>query len=168
MSMTARILEIGPGRGDFLLHLAQEEPIRKIAAIEYKRKRYEKLLKRILSFPNIELFLGDARSILPEFPEESLDEAYILFPDPWPKRRHAKHRLFQPSFLEGLHRVVKTGGKVIVATDDESYKSQIESVFKSSRFSLLPELFHFPTFYAQKWQKEGRSLFSLIYEKKGD
>ncbi|MBI2980708.1 MAG: hypothetical protein HYY44_00065 [Deltaproteobacteria bacterium] len=161
------ILEIGPGRGDFLLHLAEERPTEKIAAIEYKRKRYEKLLQRASPFPNIELYLGDARVVLPEFPEESVEEVYILFSDPWPKRRHAKHRLFQLPFLENLCRVMKTSGRVVVATDDPSYRTQIEEVFRSAPgFSLLPDFFHFPTFYAQKWEKEGRSLFSLIYEKR--
>lgn len=160
------ILEIGPGRGDFLIYLARERPTEKITAIEYKRKRYEKLLQRTSSFPNIELHFGDARLVLPEFPEESIDETYILFPDPWPKRRHAKHRLFQLPFLGVLQQVLRKKGRVVIATDDESYRNQIREVFeKSTQFSLLPEIFHFPTLYAQKWEKEGKTLFSLIYEK---
>lgn len=160
------ILEIGPGRGDFLLHLAHERPDEKIAAIEYKRKRYEKLLSRIAPFPNIELYFGDARTVLPEFSGGSIGEVYILFSDPWPKRRHAKHRLFQPSFLEKLYDVLKSGGKVVITTDDASYRSQIEAVFqKIPGLALLPELFHYPTLFAQKWEKEGRSLYSLVYEK---
>jgi len=164
---TPTILEIGPGRGDFLLFLAKERPCEKIAAIEYKRKRFDKLLKRCSPYPNISLHLGNAEDLLPElFPPETLREVYILFPDPWPKRRHAKHRLFRPPFLEHLEFVLKAQGQVIVATDDNSYRRQIEEVFGSAPFSLLSTPFHFPTFYAQKWVKEGRTLFSLVYEKR--
>jgi len=76
------ILEIGPGRGDFLFHLAEENPHKEFVAIEYKRKRHEKLMRRSKPFPNVTLLLGNAREIVPEeFPEETFEEVYILFPD---------------------------------------------------------------------------------------
>lgn len=160
-------MEIGPGRGDFLTSLAREFPHKKFAAIEYKKKRFEKLSKRLGDFPNVLLHLGNARQLIPElYNGQRLETIYILFPDPWPKRRHAKHRLFQEKFLQALEKGLRPAGQVVIATDDPLYRDQIRALFEQNRsFRSLDFPFSFPTFYAEKWRKEGRSLFSLIYEK---
>src|SRR3989338_8606608 len=101
-SPMSNTLEIGPGRGDFLFWLAEENPLKTVHAIEYKRKRYDKLVRRLETrgLSNVRLYLGDARTVLPvEFPDLSLERVFILFSDPWPKRRHARHRLFQETFV---------------------------------------------------------------------
>ncbi|MBI2067279.1 MAG: hypothetical protein HYW02_01580 [Deltaproteobacteria bacterium] len=168
MSTNPSILEIGPGRGDFLISLAQNNPLKQIAAIEYKRKRFEKLLRRLEPYPNVSVLFGDARIVVPEkFQEEVFDEVYILYSDPWPKRRHAKHRLFQTPFLKDLHRSLKAGGSVFVATDDSQYKNQIQEVFAELPEFLLKtaDASLFPTFYAEKWSREGRSLQAMAYKK---
>jgi tRNA (guanine-N7-)-methyltransferase len=163
-----RILEIGPGRGDFLISLAREQPHIEIAAIEYKKKRFEKLKKRVGSFPNVTLWQGDARLLVPElFPEESLDEAYILFPDPWPKRRHGKHRLFQPTFVQSLATRLKQEGRIFIETDDRVYFDQIQRIFNTiALLKVQPqERGLYPTFYREKWLQEGRSLYSACYQR---
>ncbi len=164
------ILEIGPGRGDFLFWLATEHPLKKLAAIEYKRKRFEKLEIRIekRGLANIQLLLGDARVVLPaEFPDESVEEMYILFSDPWPKRRHARHRLFQKDFVAEILRVLKPEGRVYIAHDDPHYIKEIRETFKLfiQNFIYCEEGVEFTTFYAEKWKKEGRNLQSFSYRK---
>jgi tRNA (guanine-N7-)-methyltransferase len=166
------ILEIGPGRGEFLFSLASEHPFKMLAAIEYKKKRIEKLVaraeKRVLT--NIQFFLGDARLVLPQdFSDESVGEIYILFSDPWPKRRHASHRLFQKDFVGELLRVLKPEGRVYIAHDDPNYVKQIRGVFDSfiQYFVYNDEGVEFTTFYAEKWKSEGRSLTSFHYRKIG-
>lgn len=168
----SNFLEIGPGRGDFLFRLAEENPLKTVQAIEYKRKRYEKLSRRLekRELSNIRLHFGDARVVLPqEFRDESLEKVFILFPDPWPKRRHEKHRLFQDSFIKELLRVLKPEGEILIATDDPLYRQRIQEVFRhyihSFVFSPLETL---PmTFYADKWRREGRELYSFSYGKIG-
>ena len=164
------ILEIGPGRGDFLFHLAQENPAETIAAIEYKRKRFDKLVKRVETrkLPNVRLCFGDARFVLPqEFSDESCEAVYILFSDPWPKRRHAKHRLFHPPFVQELLRVLAPEGRIFIANDNPDYVAQIQEVFRQfiQCFVLSEDSLDFPTFYAEKWKKEGRSIYSFSYRK---
>lgn len=165
------ILEIGPGRGDFLFWLAQEYPLKTVEAVEYKIKRYEKLVRRVEArkLANIKLHYGDARVVLPrDFENERFETIYILFNDPWPKRRHAKHRLFQEEFVRELDRVLKPGGRVYVAHDDPDYVAQIRTVFKTvPSFVFSPQGVEFLTFYADKWRKEGRHLTSFSYEKEG-
>ena len=165
-------LEIGPGRGDFLFHLAQENPTKTVAAVEYKRKRFEKLARRIETrgIQNVRLYFGDARVVLPqEFSDEFFEKIFILFLDPWPKRRHAKHRLFQKAFVQELFRVLKPEGEVFIAHDDPDFISQIQEVFREcvDSFVFSEVGIQFLTFYAEKWQKEGRVISSFSYRKLG-
>lgn len=166
----SKFLEIGPGRGDFLFHLAVENPLTIVVGVEVKRKRFDKLATRVekRELKNVRLVLGDARFVLPqEFVDEEFEKIFILFSDPWPKRRHAKNRLFQMGFLKELLRVLKPGGRVYVAHDDPKYVSQIQTIFRdfSASFVSHDDGVEFTTFYADKWKKEGRSIRSFSYEK---
>lgn len=170
-------LEIGPGRGDFLLNLARENPQASCIAIEYKAKRVGKLRKRIerAGLSNITLHLGDARKILsadqsPPSPIEdaSITHLYVLFSDPWPKRRHAPHRLFRQDFLDMMYRVLAPEGILYVAHDNPNYVTEIKELFRKniSRFvDLGPWDIQTMTFYGEKWLKEGRTLEFFHYRK---
>jgi tRNA (guanine-N7-)-methyltransferase len=163
-------LELGPGRGDFLFELAQAHPENLIGAIEIKRKRFEKLKTRIAKkgLKNIVLLLGDARVVVPKmFQVGQIKDLYILFSDPWPKDRHAKHRLFQDYFVEDLYRIVASDGQVFVAHDDPDYLQEIVTLFEQQGGFEIEQLRRgaaccaptlFTTFYAEKWREEGRTL----------
>lgn len=128
------ILEIGPGRGDFLFELGEQNLQSSVVAIEYKKKRYSKLIERISKrgLKNVSLVWGNARLAVPElFQDEQLQEVYILHPDPWPKKRHAKHRLIQKEFLEILAQKIKRGGFLQIQTDDKPYAEWIREAISS-------------------------------------
>src|SRR5262245_14914929 len=129
----SKLLEIGPGRGDFLFHLAQENPFATVVGVEVKLKRCEKLAVRRekRGLKNVELVCMDANAFLPQCGEDEFEKIFVLFSDPWPKRRHAKNRLFQRKFVEELLRVLKPGGRVYVAHDDPLYVAQIRDVFRA-------------------------------------
>src|SRR3546814_5260144 len=74
--------------------------------------------------PSLRLYIGDARDLLDCLPDGVLDRIFILFPDPWPKRRHHKRRLIQNATVAQLARVLKDGGELRFATDDASYRSE--------------------------------------------
>ena len=167
----SQVLEIGPGRGDFLFHLAETNPSDTVHAIEYKKKRFDKLTERRekRGLQNIILHLGDAKLLLPkEFVDQSLDKIFILFSDPWPKARHARHRLFQKSFILELIRVLKSEGFLYIATDDLPYLLEIREVFRKfiDTLAFSPKGVQFMTYYAGKWVKEGRKLYSFSYQKR--
>jgi tRNA (guanine-N7-)-methyltransferase len=70
---------------------------------------------------NVRIVVDDARLVLQAVPEASLARLFILFPDPWPKTRHHKRRIVQPSQLAQMSRVLKNGGELRLATDDPAY-----------------------------------------------
>lgn len=80
---------------------------------------------------NIRLWPGDARDLLARLPDGALARVFILFPDPWPKRRQHKRRLVQPAFLQLLHQKLRPGASVRFATDVRSYADEALLTFLS-------------------------------------
>lgn len=169
------LLEIGPGRGDFLLSVARTHPEKSFVAVEAKKSRFTKIAGRLgkEGLSNVSLLLGDARVVLPQcFAEGSFEKIYCLFPDPWPKDRHTFHRLLNDRFLWLIAFLLKPGGSFVFATDDTTYAewvlgnaaevswwSKQESSEASIR-KLFPE-----TFYENKWRSLGRKIFLFEFKK---
>ena len=117
-----RILDIGSGMGETLIQLAARHPENDYLSVEVHRPGIGKLLanadKQRLS--NIRVFNHDVMDVLKHpLPNHSLDEVYILFPDPWPKKRHHKRRLVNPEFLKLLVPKLKSHARLFLATDWE-------------------------------------------------
>ena len=73
---------------------------------------------------NVRLVMDDVRPVMASLQDQSIARAFILFPDPWPKKRQQKRRLIQPEFLESLHRICRPGARVRFATDVKSYADE--------------------------------------------
>lgn len=136
-------LEIGFGTGAFLSENAAASPQHDFIGIEIYVTGISKLLVNLisqedpaaLSIANVRVFNKDARSVLENnIPPDSLDGVYILFPDPWPKKRHNKRRLINPEFAAILFHRLKAQGSIVVATDSVEYAAEIESAFASAGF----------------------------------
>ena len=176
-SFEGDILEIGPGRGDFLLAEAEAQPAQRFVAIEIKKRRYYKLVKRVekRGLKNILLIQGDARIVLPAcFPEGTFAKIYVLFPDPWPKRRHTSMRLLSCEFLAALARVLRRGGELILATDAQEYLKWVtRNVNQIPEFESTalgesgesPSIDWAPTTYEKRWRAEGRTIRFVGYRK---
>lgn len=118
------ILEIGPGNGDFLLHLASEQSHAAIVALELDSFRFKQVQRRLKQNEvlNVLLIYGDARAVIPSYLRKcQFKQIYILFPDPWPKRRHEPKRLLTVGFLEFISTVLASDGELYVATDVRAY-----------------------------------------------
>lgn len=172
------IVEIGPGRGDFLFHLAGIHPKKTICAVEIKAKRFHKLIERRnrQKLTNIKLILADAAVALPElFEKISVESIFINFPDPWPKKRHAKNRLLKYPFLKICSKILKPGGTLFITTDAEWYSEEIYN-----HCIEIPELKSiygrpaaesdeaYPTLFSEKWKSEGRTIYYQKYVKRVD
>lgn len=116
-------LEIGYGGGEHLARLAAASPQTGFIGCEVFSGGIGKLLEAIAAqnLANIRLFSEDALKLLVKLPDASLDAAYLLYPDPWPKSRHHKRRFVSPTTLGELARVLKPGAPFRFATDIEDY-----------------------------------------------
>ncbi len=127
----AIILEIGFGKGESLLTQARTYSDKNYLGIEVYRKGIFSMLSALShhSLDNLRFIEGDACEILSKyFSKKILDQIQILFPDPWPKKRHHKRRLIQTDFIEQLYHLLKPGGSLYLATDWPPYALHILKV----------------------------------------
>lgn len=127
----ARIMEIGFGNGDHLAALAKAHPECDYLGVEVHRPGVGHLLLAIErhELTNLRIVCHDAVEVLgQQIPLRTLDEVIILFPDPWPKKRHHKRRLIQAPFVALLVERLKAGGLLRLATDWEAYAQQMLEV----------------------------------------
>lgn len=130
------VLEIGFGEGEFLINAAQCDTSRNYLGLEIKRGRFRKAVRAAedLSLENLKFLHIEAEIALKQvFRERMFDLALVNFPDPWPKKRHSKHRMFNREFISRLAKVLTAGGKTVIKTDQLSYIEQIVSEFRKSR-----------------------------------
>lgn len=116
-------VEIGPGRGEFLADAARRVPDWNFFAIEHSASRTGEVARRLhrLGVANARVLCADATCLLALVPERSVDAFYVLFPDPWWKRRHHKRRLMTPPFVATLRRALRVGGTLELMTDVAEY-----------------------------------------------
>lgn len=129
-----RVLELGSGWGEFLCQWLERFPDHDYVAFEIKADRIRKTLKRVQNLPrpahlrivpiNFAWFLEEL------LPPKSFDWIVINFPDPWPKRRHWKHRLVQPGFPARIARLLRPGGTLHLATDYGPYARRMLGLFR--------------------------------------
>ena len=111
---------------------------------------------------NLRLWPQDARHLLAALPEGGLDRLFLMFPDPWPKARHAKRRFVHPSLLPLVARALRPGGEWRIASDDPTYQAWVEEVMaEAADFALLSRATVRPegwpgTRYEAKAFREGR------------
>ncbi len=115
-------LEVGFGKGLFLLTASEAAPETNFLGLEIERKYYlftaNRLAKRQRS--NVRVVCGDARTFLPGFvPDESIQALHVYFPDPWWKNRHRKRRLFTQPFAIECERVLRSGGRFHLVSEVE-------------------------------------------------
>lgn len=173
------VIEIGFGKGGFLLSMAAQHPTVNFIGIESSRKYYRKGSRKVqrAKLCNIRLVWGEASHFLTRYVlDNSLRNVYINFPDPWPKRRHAKRRLLKPQFVTVLAQKLETRGQVEIATDVEAYSTQMQEVFRpNERYEMLAyqtSNHHGPvrvcqSDYEAMFLKEGKTIHYLTYMKAG-
>ena len=112
--------------------------------------------------------LGDGIDILEHYlAEESIDDVYVYFPDPWPKPRQHKRRVIQPYFLDMVHRILKPSGALLIATDIDSYADHVRNVAKSrSDFEFTENDFEaLKTSYHERALRLGHTIHTFTMRK---
>lgn len=120
-------LEIGFGGGEHTLAQARQYPTIGMIGCEPYVNGVASLLDGMdrEGLSNIRIHADDARELLMALPDDSIGKAFILFPDPWPKRRHHKRRIVNSETLDALARILRPGGELRMATDDPIYATEI-------------------------------------------
>ncbi|MFQ5716837.1 MAG: tRNA (guanosine(46)-N7)-methyltransferase TrmB [Nitrospinales bacterium] len=170
-------LEIGFGYGSFLMEMAIREPENNFIGIEMFHKGIRKVVARAerLLLKNIRIVYGDAREKVPLiFNDNELREVYVNFPDPWPKKRHAKRRLISPRFARELASKLERNGALRLATDSESYAEHMLTCCeaerglrnKSGRLTFLDTRDSVPkSKYEKNFLRTGEKIFYLDFVK---
>jgi tRNA (guanine-N7-)-methyltransferase len=155
-------LEIGFGGGEHLAHLASAHPDIDFIGAEPFLNGVAKLLVAINEgrLTNIRIFDADARPLLDRLASSSIGRIYVLYPDPWPKRRHVKRRFLNPATVLQIHRVLKPEGELRLATDSPQYAAwALSQLLRHGGFGWLAET-------ARDWRSPPSSWMSTRYEAK--
>ncbi len=163
------VIEIGFGDGVVLIESALKNPDKNFIGIEVYDSGLGQCLNEIdkHKIENIRLIYGDAVEVFEQFiTKQSVEKINILFPDPWPKKRHHKRRLINKGFLTLLSKSLKNKGIVNISTDWEDYAQQIELAFKeSNQFKeIKSELRDFKTKFEKRGIKLGHKIFNYSYQ----
>lgn len=169
-------VEIGCGKGRFMINSAMAYPEINYIGIEralrYFRIMKERVVRRELA--NVRLLRDDAVYFVERFiPDGAVSAYHIYFPDPWPKKRHRKRRLFNTRFLEEIERTLPAGGTLDFATDYVEYFEEIQALLEASdRLDVLGEipervreLGRDLTNFETKYTAEGRAIHRGAYVK---
>ena len=173
-------IEIGIGKGRFLLAVAAARPDVRMLGIEWANEflRIAEARAEKRRLGNVRFVRADAREIVASgVPDGSVEAYYVFYPDPWPKKRHHKRRFFQRPTVDHLARTLVPGGRLHVATDHDEYWTAIEPLLDTHPgFRRLPEFggetFPMPadsplTNFEAKYEVQGRSRHRASWLRSG-
>ncbi len=160
-----KILEIGFGMGEHFLHQAKENPDNLYIGAEVYLNGVYKVAKHILQeqVDNAILWPDDIDEILQLIPDNSLNGIYVLFPDPWHKKKYLKKRIFNKERMQDFKRILKPNGFISFASDIEDYFEDAKNILaedgnisiKNTDY-LTPHSGYIQTKYHSKAIEEGR------------
>ncbi|MCF7858102.1 MAG: tRNA (guanosine(46)-N7)-methyltransferase TrmB [Candidatus Cloacimonetes bacterium] len=160
-------LEIGSGRGEFLIKIAKQNPQINFIGIDLKEKRFKTLLRKLfkehlLNVRVAKIFLDE--NIIKFIDENSIETIYLQYPDPWPKKRHNRRRIIQDNFVSAMKNLLVPGGLVDIVTDHREYALWIVDHFRNREdffalyeigFKRVPDKNHIETYFEKLKREEG-------------
>lgn len=161
-------IEIGPGRGEFLLAATRADPMRNFMGIEFSSSRARLTQAYLKNCPNIRLLHGNAACLLSLFPDACVDAYHIQFPDPWWKRRHHRRRLLTSSFVATLARTLAEGGTIELLTDVAEYFDLAQRHLANDarlRCETSGPWAIATTSFARKAHAQGRDIYRSIHRR---
>jgi tRNA (guanine-N7-)-methyltransferase len=170
-------LEIGTGKGAFIINAARANPAINYLGIEWANKYYKYAADRARrwNLPNIRMLRCDARDfVISHLPSSSLQCLHVYFPDPWPKKRHHKRRLFNSQYVAAAVAGLTTGGWMHVVTDVQDYFQAIEPLLSQCRQLRLADFQPRETAelgewvgtnFERKYLAQGRTIYSCSAQK---
>lgn len=175
-------LEIGCGKGGYLLKRAQSDSTARLLGIEWANKYFRFAADRMARWQitNVRLLRTDARHfVIHHLAAETLTAIHVYHPDPWPKKRHHKRRLFQSEFVDAGNRALVHGGRWFIQTDHRQYFDWILDVMNRSNAIerhnsdaetvalSAPDEFQ-GTNFEIKYRNEGRKIYRAMFVRRSD
>lgn len=162
-------VDLGCGDGSFLCELAKQLPEKNFLGIERLTKRVGKVRRKAEEIDNVRVLRADTLFALRYLlPENSVETFYLLFPDPWPKRRHQQRRIFTGSFLDAVAAALEQNGVLRIATDQLTYLRQIERLSRAHPEFEVADLDDvvFPlTKFERRFREKGMPVYRLTLRK---
>ena len=166
-------VDLGCGDGSFLCELAELYPKKNFLGIERLVRRVAKACRKASALENVRILnVESSYAVGYLLPERSVETSYLLFPDPWPKRRHHRRRIVKTNFLDSIHRVLEDGGSLRIATDQLGYFELIHRVGENhSGFAIVdvnasPDRTDLPlTKFERRFSAFGAPIYRLALRK---
>jgi len=163
-------IDMGCARGKFLVAMAERYPERHFLGVEWQADRVKRTGNKIarLGIPNARVEQGEGLVAVKQwFPPASVDVIHVLFPDPWPKRRHHVRRLVQAEFFAAVRPALKPGGRLRFRTDDRPYFEAVSALavtLPDWRLVADEPDDAFPlTEFEQRFVEEGLPIYSVVF-----
>jgi tRNA (guanine-N7-)-methyltransferase len=160
-------IDVGCHKGRFLVEMAQKNPSSNFIGVERQGERVQKALDKIfrLGLENAAVVHGEGLETISQLPDACADHVHVLFPDPWPKRRHQIRRMVRREFLHEVSRILKGRGMLRLLTDDENYARAMESCaagFEPFQLALGDGREYPPTEFQIKFLADSRPVYALF------
>ncbi len=167
-------VEIGMGKGEFLLEIAKSNPEIGFIGVEIAN---EPLLKAVFRFAkeglsNVKVIKHDARYVFDLFDANSVECVYVNFPEPWFKFKKIKHALLNADALKKIERALKKGGNIELLTDNLAYAVSVVTALETQTTlrntqNRCIDIFNgsVDTYFERRWKKRERTIYRVVYEK---
>ena len=164
-------IDVGCGDGGFLLDLAAAHPERNFLGLEKLLGRARKVVRQAArrGLTNVKaLQIDSPYAVRHLLPPGGISRLHLLFPDPWPKAKHAKNRLVQPTFCQDVHRLLRPGGEWLFKTDHPEYFAEAVATIQASGLFTAThwpaDCFPYPlTDFERQWLAEGKTIQSARF-----
>jgi len=163
-------MEVGTGYGHFMLDFLKSHENINFIGMDYRFKRSYQLACKLSKFgqKNFRLLRAKGERVHFLFDKNEVDNLYYFFPDPWPKKRHHKKRLFQETFLKSCHHILKSDGHFYIKTDhDELFEWMLEVVKNSPYFTSCFQSTHLWNEYPDHFLCQFQTKFEKIFISQG-
>ena len=169
------VLEIGSGKGEFLIEMASRYPEIMFIGVEKNVTCAGITAKKLVEsgLTNAKIIFADVVTLFPNMKDDSISKIFLNFSDPWPKKRHHKRRLTSSLFLDNYYRILKKDAELIFKTDNIDLFNDSLEYFQESHFSIVSSTNNYDgkdefdacTEYERNFRSIGTPINRVIYKK---
>ena len=164
------ILEVGIGMGENLIYLSKKNITKNIIGVDPFKNGMVNVSDYCINnnIKNIYLYPYVFQKFINKFKKLRFDIIYVLFPDPWPKKRHKKRRIINEEFLKKIFVILKKKGKVFFSTDNIDYFKNVKTIMKKlpyGKVKKVNKIVTIKTKFYLKAEKKGNKINSLLFSK---